>query len=414
MAETHPFSVALGAAAIASVDDAANRWKSAVFVEISNTPRDYAWGSSGRISALLGDEPTDQLEAELWLGAHPGSPAQIDSDDLPHDSLDAWIAADTRAALGHLTQLPYLLKVLAADEPLSLQVHPTREYAAVRFADEDRAGIPRDASNRNYRDANHKPEMVVALEDGFAALCGVRPEAERLEIVAELGVADELDARNVRQTLDDLLSNRGSARVTELVERVVAATAAHTGSRHAESYRWAGELNRFYPGDPGVVLSLLLNLVTLNTGEALFLPAGNLHAYLHGIGLEVMAASDNVLRGGLTPKRIDVPELLAVVDTTALPLPLVQPVAHGDALIYRGAAAEFELVVVRGEAPVPLTGPAIVLNLGAQAELHGAHSSAQVERGHALFVTADEGELWVRGEHVVVAQPQAHWVETFA
>lgn len=415
MAETHQTSVVLAQCAVASVECEVTAHvdprKNAVFVEISNTPRDYEWGSAGRISELLGDEPTGLPEAELWLGAHAGSPSVIESDALPHDSLDDWIAADTQAALGHLTQLPYLLKVLAAAEPLSLQVHPTKRWAERRFADENAAGIAVDADVRNYRDANHKPEMIVALEDGFVALCGVRPPKERRAIVAELGIRDVVDAQNPRYTFDDLLSNRGSARVTALVERVVAAAAAQTGSKYADSYRWVGELNRYYPGDPGVVLSLLLNLVTLNAGEALYLPAGNLHAYLHGIGIEIMAASDNVLRGGLTAKHIDVPELLAVADTTALPLPIISPIRDGDALTYRGEAAEFELVIVRGSAQVGLNGPAIVLNLGEQAALAGSQSSASLARGMALFVTVDEGVIDVHGSHVVIAQPQSGWTE---
>lgn len=391
----------------------ATEWSRNVFVRISNTPRDYEWGSQGAISTLLGTTPAGQLEAELWLGAHPGSPARID--DGEHADLHAWIEADTASALGRLTQLPYLLKVLAAGSPLSLQVHPTREHAALQFAAEDAAGIPRDADHRNYRDPNHKPEMIVALEDGFQALCGVRPLAEREAIVNELGLGDALDARDLRATIADLLTHRATARVTDLVERVVVNAAAHTGSPYALSYRWAEKLNQIYPGDPGVVISLFLNLATLQAGEALYLPAGNLHAYLTGLGIEVMAASDNVLRGGLTPKHIDVPELLAVAEVEALPLPTVTPEVVGDARIYRGEATEFELVFVSGEAAVPLHGPAIVLNLsGASAALAGARTEGTLDHGHALFVTQDEALLEVHGARVVIAQPQAGYLETSA
>ena len=439
-----------------------------MFVRIQNTPRDYAWGSDGAISRLLGTQPTGRPEAELWLGAHPAAPAEIVDSAVGHDALDAWIAADRPAALGRLTQLPYLLKVLAAGSPLSLQVHPTRAHAALRFAEENAAGLAADAAERNYKDDNHKPELILALEDGFAALCGVRPEAERRAIVAELGLADVIDAGDVRAVFADLLGARDSERVRALVARVVAAaeTALRGGpstapsaplgdrvivaphvsrspsgtsaasavegpprvggsevtrspsgvegpptSDFTEAYRWVLRLNEQYPGDPGVVLSLLLNLVILHAGEALYLPAGNLHAYLSGLGIEVMAASDNVLRGGLTPKHIDVPELLAVADMNALPLPLVTPENVDGALRYRGEASEFELLIVRGQAEIHLHGPAIVLNLGDAAQLSGAHSSATLGLGEARFVTIDEGRLGVSGEHVVLAQPQATWAE---
>lgn len=389
---------------------------STVFVPISNTPRDYDWGSSGRISALLGAGETDAIEAELWLGAHDASPARVHSDAVPQVTLDEWIRADTQAALGHLTQLPFLLKVLAAEAPLSLQVHPSREYAARAFAEEEKTGIPRDAAYRNYRDPNHKPELILALEDGFTALCGVRPEAERRRIVEELGINRDLDAEDVRATFERLLTQRESSEVRSLVDRAVAAAAqmATTDSLFRDAYRWVGALATEYPGDPGVVLSLFLNLVTLRAGEALYLPAGNLHAYLRGIGIEVMAASDNVLRGGLTSKHIDVPELLAVADMDELPVPIVRPEHVDGALRYSGDAREFELLVVHGDAHIALSGPAIALNLGERATLRGAQSEDVLSRGDARFITLDEGTLQVSADHLVLAQPQAGWAETSA
>lgn len=385
-----------------------------MFVPISNTPRDYAWGSDGKISALLGVTASGRPEAELWLGAHPAWPTRIDP--VPggdpsldgHETLGAWIES-APAALGSRAELPFLLKVLAAAKPLSLQVHPTLETAARRFAEENAAGIPIDAPERNYRDPLHKPELILALEDGFVALCGVRPLEQRQAIVAELGIADQLDPHDVAATLADLLTHRQSSRVHELVERVAARAAALTGSEFAAHYRWIERLESLHPGDPGVVIALLLNLVELRAGEALYLPAGNLHAYLSGIGIEVMAASDNVLRGGLTAKHIDVPELLAVADTHALPLPVVEPVAEGDALSYRGEAREFELTVVSGQAEVVLHGPSIVLNLGGPAVLRGALGVHQLAHGEAVCVTPDEVRLELTGDHVVLAGPQLGW-----
>lgn len=384
-----------------------------MFVPLSNIPRPYAWGSRGGISALLGGTHTDALEAELWFGAHPSSPSRIGEVELTSGArtLDEWIRIDTHSALGNLTQLPFLLKVLAAESPLSLQVHPTREYATEQFDREEAAGIPRDATNRNYRDRNHKPELILALEDGFTALCGIRPADERERIIAELGLSDVIDAGDVAGAFRSLLSGRDTEAVAYVVERTLTAARHANESEFAEAYLWVVRLGRAYPGDPGVVLSLFLNLVKLRAGEALYLPAGNLHAYLQGIGIEVMASSDNVLRGGLTSKHIDVPELLAVADMSPLPVPRVTPTHVDGALRYAGEAREFELLVVRDQANIVLSGPAIALNLGGRASLRGAHTVDELKRGEARFVTLDEGTLEVLGDHVVIAQPQGTWRE---
>ncbi|MET1018182.1 MAG: mannose-6-phosphate isomerase, class I, partial [Leifsonia flava] len=322
-----------------------------MFVAISNTPRDYAWGSTTAIAGLLGTPASGAPEAELWLGAHSGSPSRIDDPAQAGGAGDLveWIESDAATALGagnvaeHGARLPFLLKVLAAGGPLSLQAHPSPEQAQAGFARENAEGIPLEAPNRNYKDAFHKPELVVAVSPTFDALCGFRPLAESRDIVKELTVLGRADAPDptifdpfwerlsgpdpLRSAVEWLLrSGRESGAVDALVERVVQiAGSAPETSRFAVDYATVRSLAASYPGDPGIVLSLLLNHVTLRAGEALYLPAGNIHAYLSGLGIELMAASDNVLRGGLTPKYIDVEELLHVLDFTPVDEPLLAP-----------------------------------------------------------------------------------------
>ncbi len=372
-----------------------------VFVPISNSPRDYAWGAVGAISQLPGWDKSSKPEAELWLGVHPESPAGVVGDP-------------GRTLRDVAPELPFLLKVLAAGEPLSLQVHPSKAQAVTGFARENEAGLALDDSTRLYRDENHKPEMIVALEDGFRALCGIRPLVEREAMQAELGSGElglgefgpgGLDLRDAESTTRELLVGRGSPEVADLVNRVAAKAAEvfarSPESKFAESYRTVAELSEAYPGDPGVIVSLLMNHVTLGAGEALFLPAGNLHAYLRGIGVEVMANSDNVLRGGLTPKHIDVEALLQVAKFDVLPIPFVQPVTDGSLTWYQTEANEFELAFVRGAAEVGSEAgagagadvtsmDAIVLGLDRAFELESGADRASVSRGEALFVRTDQ------------------------
>ncbi len=273
-----------------------------MFVRIGNTPRDYAWGSTTAIAGLLGTTPSGAPEAELWLGAHPGSPARI---------LDS-TQTDGATDLAHWTEtsgkLPYLLKVLAAASPLSLQAHPSSAQALAGFERENAEGLAPDSPERNYKDPFHKPEMIFALSDPFDALCGFREPTdgraalERLAggdpaVAAFAATLDGPAAEVLRRATEWLLG--GAPEVADVVDAVVAAARDAEGV-DADTVRM---LAAAFPGDPGIVLALLLNRVALGPGDALYLPAGNIHAYLRGLGIELMAASDNVLRGGLTPKR---------------------------------------------------------------------------------------------------------------
>jgi mannose-6-phosphate isomerase len=293
-------------------------------VRIEGVARDYAWGSTSAIQRLLGREPDGHPLAELWFGAHPDDPARVPDLDT---TLDRLIAGDPVAALGADVvarfgpQLPFLLKLLAADKPLSIQVHPTRAQAEAGFADEDARGIARDAPDRNYRDRNHKPELLCALTE-FEALCGFRPVVDTLRLLDAFDLPELEPVRELLAGPDPLRAAFSYLlRLPEPGPLVTAVVARAGAIADAEWSGAAGAVRRAadaFPGDIGVVLSLLLNHVRLRRGEAIYLGAGNVHAYLHGLGVEIMANSDNVLRCGLTSKHVDVDELLAITDFTEL------------------------------------------------------------------------------------------------
>lgn len=359
-----------------------------MFVEITNTPRDYAWGSTTAIAELLGRAPSGGPEAELWLGAHPGSPAEVVGEE--RTLLDV---VDGR--------LPFLLKVLAAAAPLSLQAHPTPAQAAEGFARENAAGVPLDAPTRNYKDAFHKPELIYALSDPFRALSGFRPVEETRAVLAPVAgdprIAPLLDRLTDDGSLRGVfawLIGRGDG-VDDLVDAVVEASATADGP----SWQTVRTLADHYPGDPGIAISLLLHTVELHPGEVLYLPAGNIHAYLEGLGIELMASSDNVLRGGLTPKHVDVPELLSVLDFRPLPAPYLAPHEQEPGVhVFRPSVPDFALTVIDADAAergveVRLDGPAIVLCTEGEVALEGGPA---VVKGVAVYIEAEQW-LGVRG-----------------
>ena len=352
-----------------------------MFVGITNIPRDYAWGSDGAISGLLGTDASGAPEAELWLGAHPGSPSRVvGSSETLLDVVDG--------------RLPFLLKVLAAGSPLSLQAHPTMAQAQEGFARENALGIALDAPNRNYKDAFHKPELIFALSDEFDALCGFRSaDAIRSMLESTLGgiaspMLERIDGDESLRSVFEWLITRGVG-----VDALVHAVSAAAGASSPELATVA-LLAEHYPGDPGIVISLMLNRVTLKAGEALYLPAGNIHAYLSGLGIELMASSDNVLRGGLTPKHIDVSELLSVLDFRPLPVPYLMPESPSAGVrVFRPSGADFALLVIEADTTQALTGPAIALCLDGDFTLTGG---VRLSRGSAVYI-ADEPRLDIEG-----------------
>jgi mannose-6-phosphate isomerase len=302
---------------------------------LENPVRHYAWGSARDIPEFLGVPPDGTPQAELWMGAHPGAPSLVLRDGTRRP-LPELIAADPEAELGPAVatrfggRLPFLLKVLAAGEPLSLQVHPDKARAVARFAD------PRYAAD--YTDDNHKPELICALRDGFEALCGFRPVPATAALLDELAVPGQLA---------DTIAGVASAG-----RRVSGGGGAWAGAGRAYA-----RLAAAYPGDPGVLVALLLNHAVLAEGAALFVAAGVPHCYLGGFGAEVMASSDNVLRAGLTSKRVNVPELLEVLDFTPAPPRVLHAEPDGVQDTYPVPVPDFRLGRLRlGAAPVVLPG----------------------------------------------------------
>ncbi|MGV9502397.1 mannose-6-phosphate isomerase, class I [Streptomyces sp. NPDC003642] len=315
---------------------------------LDNTIRPYAWGSPTAIPQLLGVEPTGEPQAEMWMGAHPGAPSRTE-----RGTLVEVIDTDPEKELGPAAvakfgpRLPFLLKILAAGAPLSLQVHPDLAQAKEGYADEERRGIPVDAPHRNYKDANHKPELICALT-AFDGLCGFRAPLEAAALLDDLGVdslkpyVDLLHAHPEDAALREVLTAILTADREEMARTVEEAAAActHLGGAYAPY----ADIAHHYPGDPGVIAAMLLNHVRLQPGEALYLGAGVPHAYLSGLGVEIMANSDNVLRCGLTPKHVDVPELLRIVRFHAADPGVLRPEAAPDGEeVYETPIDEFRL-----------------------------------------------------------------------
>ncbi len=402
--------------------------------ELENVLRPYAWGSKTAIAGLLGRPASGGPEAELWVGAHPDSPSVVvtasaaagaagATGDGGRLALDALIASDPVHHLGGDSvaefgpRLPFLLKVLAAERPLSLQVHPTLEQARAGFAREEAAGVDHAAATRNYKDDNHKPEMIFALTD-FEALCGFRPAAASRAIFQHLADCFELAGLDlpplIPQLLEDLARPDEPAARRSAFERLIAggedvsaATAAVVAAlvsgapmgAHVAELTTVVNLNGDYPGDPGVLISLLLNRISLAPGEAVYLPAGNVHAYLRGLGIEVMASSDNVLRGGLTPKFVDVPELLKTVAFEAVGVPMLsaETTMLGQEL-FRPPFREFALQRVEllpGAEPVPLaqSGAAVIIVVTGSVLLDSPKGDLQLDHGASAFLPAAEAPV---------------------
>jgi mannose-6-phosphate isomerase len=361
-------------------------------IPIDNDPREYVWGQPGGISRLLGRAATDTPEAELWLGAHPLSPSRVIGDDPEHADLVAWEAASG-------ARLAFLLKILAAAHPLSLQAHPTPDQAAEGFAREEAAGIPLEAAERNYKDPHAKPEVIVALEDGFEALCGFRPVAETLSVI------DALEMR-----APDPVFGAWRERVQTSIETAFAwlltpgpeqqrlvGLLGDIGSTHPRRFELLDRLVAEYPEDAGIPVALMLNHTTLAAGEALWLPAGNIHAYLRGIGVEIMGPSDNVLRGGFTPKHIDVPELRHVLDFTPGPVPRLQPERLSKTTVAYRPPAGFELLAITGDADATLAGPGIAAVVDGEFEIATGEERMRLSRGSFALVAAP-ATLTITGE----------------
>jgi mannose-6-phosphate isomerase len=392
--------------------------------------RDYAWGSSTLIPRFLDNPATGHPQAELWIGAHPGDPSLLPDGQR----LDDFVLADPQRALGDRVagmfgpRLPFLMKALAAAEPLSLQVHPTSERARLGHALEQAAGMPAGSADRSYHDEFHKPELIFAVTR-FEGMAGFRDVESSVGILRLLDLpwADQIAERLVsgpafqalHSVVSDLLAtphDQLGAILTQIGEAARGAEErSHRGRRPSSRlyldrtavqreatrlFAQTAALAAKYPADPGVLVTLLLNHVVLAPGEAMFLDAGVVHAYTSGFGIEIMASSDNVVRAGLTPKHVDVDELLHIANFTPMPPPIWAPTElEGDLRCFAPPVDEFALYVGQAPFTVPVSdGPRLVLCLDGEVEVASPTGREVLARGVVVFASHDEGELTIIGD----------------
>ncbi|MBO9521803.1 MAG: mannose-6-phosphate isomerase, class I [Nocardioidaceae bacterium] len=369
---------------------------------LHNGVQNYDWGSPEAIPNFLGDRRADVPVAEMWIGTHPLKPSvAVDPDGTEKPLAD--VAGD----------LPFMVKLLAADRPLSLQVHPSRAQAEIGFAREQEAGVPLEAPHRVYKDPNHKPEMVFALTT-FDSLIGFRPTAEILRVLGPLNTPLS------QRLADDLRSQPGFASIVRLIERLLSEeidpaevhqivgacrTLASLGMDIKRAYATAVEIAEHHPDDVGVVISLMLNRMTLQPGEAAYLETGVIHAHLKGLCLEVMASSDNVLRAGLTSKHIDPEGLVACLESGMARVSRVTPdFIEYDTEVFSPAGGGFALAVTQisaaapeGVALVRCEGSLLVCIGGEVTVTTDAGEKLTLGRGESLYLSPDDSGVTVHG-----------------
>ena len=385
-----------------------------------NTIQEYAWGSYTAIPELLGnDSPANTPQAELWMGAHPKAPSKLKCNGKWRSLLEL-IDKNPRGILGEKVaqkfknRLPYLFKVLAAGKPLSIQAHPSLGQAKEGFERENRLGIPLDAPNRNYKDDNHKPECICALS-AFWALNGFRKISAMISLLDRIcppGLTKELDLLR-RKPDSDGLKNFFQTVMTmdrKSQKRIVddAVKNARPVKGDNKAYQWMINLYKEYPSNIGVLSPIILNLICLEPGQALFLPAGTLHAYLDGVGIELMANSDNVLRGGLTPKHVDVKELLNVLnfeerDVNILKMEKINPCERR----YESNAQEFSLSVIAVKTDTEYYSPGkrcveILLCTDGDAVVvdFAENNSVDIKKGMSILIPAVVEKYSIKGDAV--------------
>jgi len=388
---------------------------------LKNPIQNYPWGSRTFIPQLMGEAaPADKPQAELWMGVHPKAPSQVMVDG-EWISLPEWIQKNPEQILGKAASvrfsnnLPFLFKVLAAARPLSIQAHPDRNQAREGFARENRMQIPMDAPHRNYRDENHKPEILCALTplwalSGFRKIDDLMALADRIAAPAlkdkALLVRRSSEAEGLKAFFSHLMTmDKGAQR--QLVREVVHDIGKHSTTESA--LEWVVRLNGEYPGDMGVLSPIFMNVVHLQPGEAIYTPSGRLHAYLEGAAIELMTNSDNVLRGGLTSKNVDVPGLLRILNFTPDDVDILRPERHRDGQsIYRTPAEEFLLSLISigegsvfessrtrsAEIMICTEGKARIADLGSKETL-------VMSKGTALIVPADVEQYRIEGKGTI-------------
>ncbi|MBL5920047.1 mannose-6-phosphate isomerase [Lelliottia amnigena] len=378
--------------------------------KLINSVQNYAWGSQTALTDLYGIPNPDNLPmAELWMGAHPKSSSKIEDANGNVRALRDVIEADKTALLGNAVadrfgELPFLFKVLCADQPLSIQVHPNKKASELGFAKENAAGIPLDAAERNYKDPNHKPELVFALTP-FLAMNAFREFSEIVSLLQPVAGAHKAiahflenpDAASLSQLFASLLNMQGDEK-----SHALAILKTALDSQQGEPWQTIRVISEFYPDDSGLFSPLLLNVVKLNPGDAMFLFAETPHAYLQGVALEVMANSDNVLRAGLTPKYIDIPELVANVKFVAKPAAdlLTQPVKNGAELDFPIPVEDFAFSLhdlSHTETTVVQESAAILFCVEGEAVLSKGEQRLVLKPGESAFIAANESPITISG-----------------
>ncbi len=364
--------------------------------------RDYAWGTTDDIAGLLGIEATERPIAEAWWGAHESGPAKAETSEGPR-GLDELIATEPASCLGEKSarewgdRLPFLLKLLAIAKPLSIQVHPTAEQARAGF---ESSRLRPAGAVSDFKDPFHKPELVFALTH-LRVLAGVRPVEDLRADLTQLGTAG---ADRLAAVLNgDISEYLSLALAGEAGEDTLAALAQRgEASPEGSSLRVSAQALEAFPGDPGALVALALNVVDLTPGESLFVGAGVLHSYQSGLGIEIMANSDNVVRAGLTPKHVDLPLLLSLASTSPAPADCPDVELNGAATTLTTEADEFALTVVTdGDAEIP-AGPRVVVVVDGDSEVESDEDSCRLERGQAAFVRHSEGPMRVRARGTTV------------
>jgi len=387
---------------------------------MKNTVQDYAWGSYTAIPELLGQKANvDKSQAELWMGAHPKAPSMVQCNSEwmsllklietnPEDILGK------RASKKFNNSLPFLFKVLAAAKPLSIQAHPSRDQAKEGFERENRLGIPFDAPHRNYRDPNHKPECICALTP-FWALNGFRKISEMVSLFRKVNpkgleegveaLLKQPDSRGLKEFFRTLMT-MDKERQKQIVDDAV--NKASLLSNDDFCFQWMIKLHQEYPSDIGVLSPIFLNLVCLSPGQAMFLPAGEPHAYLDGVGIELMANSDNVLRGGLTPKHVDVKELMAVLTFGERSVEVIETEEQSETeRVYPTRVEEFVLSVITLGKGLSHTSDEnrsveILLCTDGKATIneYGKNDAITIVRGNSVVVPASIPKYNIEGDAV--------------
>lgn len=407
------------------------------FYRLKNQIQTYDWGTTDAFTTLFGwQNANNEKRAELWMGAHPKAPSIIHF-ERNEVTLTEWIKTADAQLLGKKLDksrtLPFLFKVLSANQALSIQVHPNKAQANEGFTAEEAKGIAADAFNRNYKDPNHKPELICALTP-FVAMCGFRPAEEILSLLESLDVdfleeaVDDLRSEllidlahfyaKLKKTYLDLM-RENEAETNEVVQACIKIIGGKPTNMDLEAYKKQSVLspyleclllNESYPGDLSILSPLLMNLYHLDVGKALFLDAGIPHAYLRGTGLEIMASSDNVLRGGLTPKYIDKSELNKVMTAGPHHIALTPPkIVNQNIYHYPVPVNDFQLSVVHQEADEPSTSfsndeLAIILCVAGEIHIDNGNTSGSLKAGESAILPPSNINISGSGKIAIASQ----------